>query len=261
MALSPHLALHPAKTDDPAYLPSYDFGADDLGTAQREAVESVAGLPGWLLDADAMKLYELAHFCDGPILEIGTYRGKSTIVMATALRDAGRAGPIVSLDVDAAGLEAAAAEASVRGVGDRIVLARGTVEALFRTRPGFAPTLVFLDGDHSRRGVARDLRALRDRVPSGALLLFHDFHDDRNAEPAEPDYGVAEAVEASWVARDCEFGGIFGCCGLFVRRTGPRRSGGIDLTPGGEIADLGREPLRSWLDRRVVGALSRRIAR
>jgi len=233
--------------------------AIDPATRDR-AIESVEALPGWLLEGDALKLYELAHSADGPILEIGTYRGKSTIIMASALRDAGRGGPIVSLDVDAIGLEEAAAAARARGVADRIALVRGTVAALLRSHPGFAPTLVFLDGDHSRRGVARDLAALRDRVPRGALLLFHDFHDDRNADPAQPDYGVPQAIEASWVASDCELVGVFGCCGLFERLRGPQLSGAINLEPGAEIADLGREPIRSWIDRRIVGAVSRRLS-
>ena len=228
--------------------------------AQRDAVRSIEALPGWLLEADALKLYELARRADGPILEIGTYRGKSAILMATALRDAGSAGPLVSLDVDADGLREAAAESAARGLSERLVLARGTAEMLFRAHPGFAPSLVFLDGDHSRRGVARDLRALRDRAPVGARILFHDFHDARNADPAEPDYGITEAVESSWVPRDCAFGGIFGCCGLFVRRSGPPRSAGTDAPRGERIVDLGREPLGSRFDRRVRGAVARRLS-
>ncbi|HYU61965.1 MAG TPA: class I SAM-dependent methyltransferase [Solirubrobacterales bacterium] len=227
---------------------------------QREAVESIEALPGWLLEADALKLYELAHLATGPILEIGTYRGKSAILMATALRDAGRPGPVVSLDVDVAGLGDAAAEAAARGLADRLVLVRGTAQALFRAQPGLAPSLVFLDGDHSQRGVARDLRALRPRVPGGGLILFHDYRDERNADPAEPDYAVPQAIESSWVARDCELEGVFGCCGLFRRRTGPQRTGGIEVARGGEIVDLGREPLGSWFDRRVLGALARRLS-
>jgi predicted O-methyltransferase YrrM len=230
-------------------------------SAKREAVRSVEPLPGWLLADDAMKIYELARRAGGPILEIGTYRGKSTILIATALRDAGAEGPVVTLDVDREGLREAAEEAVRRGLEDRIVFAHGTSETLFRARPAFAPAFVFLDGDHSRRGVARDLRALRDRVPAGGALLFHDFHDDRNADPSEPDYGVTQAVASSWAVRDCEFGGIFGCCGLYQRHSGPSRDGGIELPTGPQIVDLGREPLSSWIERRVVGGLQRRLRR
>jgi hypothetical protein len=169
---------------------------------------------------------------------------------------------VVSLDVDAAGLREAAAQLSRRGLAGRVVLVRGTAEALMRSHPAFTPAFVFLDGDHSRRGVARDLRALRDRLPAGAPILLHDYHDERNADPFEPDYGVPQAVEESWVASDCELDGVYGCSGLFTRRTGPQREpqqGG--LTPGAEVTDLGREPLRSWFDRRVLGAVDRRLRR
>jgi hypothetical protein len=226
--------------------------------AQRRAVESVEPLPGWLLDDDAMKLYELAHDADGPVLEIGTYRGKSAILMATALRDAGRPGLIVSLDVDREGLDAAHAEATARGLADRIAFVHATAEVLFRSRPAFAPAVVFLDGDHSRRGVARDLRALEPRVPRGGILLFHDFHDERNADPAEPDYGVTEAIKESWVARECEFGGVFGACGLYRRDSGGVETPRTDVAVVGEVSELGGEPLVSWIERRVLGGIARR---
>jgi predicted O-methyltransferase YrrM len=225
---------------------------------QHDAVAAVRELPGWLLDDDAMKLYELAYFSEGPILEIGTYRGKSAILMARALRDAEQEGPVVSLDVDRDALRVARSLADDRGLADRIALVRGTAESLFRAQPDLRPAFVFLDGDHSRRGVARDLSALRDRVPTSGLLLLHDYHDARNADPAEPDYGVVEAVEESWLPDECEFDGVFGCSGLFRRRTGPAAS---DATPPpvGIITDFGREPAGSWLDRRVLGAVARRL--
>jgi predicted O-methyltransferase YrrM len=226
---------------------------------QREAVTAVRDLPGWLLDDDALKLYELAYFSPGPVLEIGTYRGKSAILMARALRDAGREESIVSLDVDVDSLRVAMSLARERGLAERLALARGTAEGLFRAFPGMRPPFVFLDGDHSRRGVARDLRALRDRVPVEGLLLLHDYHDARNADPAELDYGVVEAVEESWVARDCEFVGVFGCSALFGRRTGPSVAGDSTLPPPGAITELGREPFGSWLERRVRGGIARRL--
>jgi hypothetical protein len=229
---------------------------------RRDAIDSVETLPGWLLEGDAAVLYDLAHAANGPILEVGTYRGKSTVLMATALRDAGRDGPVVSLDVDAAGLREATTHLASHDLADRVALVRGTAEALLRSHAGLTPAFVFLDGDHSRRGVARDLRALRGRVPVGAPILLHDYHDERNADPSEHDYGVPQAVEDSWVASDCELEGIHGCSGLFLRRTGPQREADLDgIEPGGEILDLGREPLRSWLDRRVVGGFDRRLRR
>jgi hypothetical protein len=48
------------------------------------------GIEGWLLPADALKLYEMAYFCGGDILELGTYKGLSTSIMAEASRDSGR---------------------------------------------------------------------------------------------------------------------------------------------------------------------------
>jgi predicted O-methyltransferase YrrM len=261
MSDAPSFVAYRDKADDPSYVPSFQIGERDLGERQRRAVEAVQDLPGWLREEDALKLYELAWFSSGPVLDIGTYRGKSAILMAQALRDADRPGPIVSLDVERDALRAAAALAAGRELADRIALVRGTAEQLFRSVPGLRPALVFLDGDHSRGGVARDLRALEPRVPAGGLMLFHDYYDARNADPSEPDYGVVQGVEESWVPRHCEFAGVFGCCGLFRRRTGP--SGGVDgeLPRAAAITDLGREPLGSWLARRVVGAMRRRIKR
>jgi hypothetical protein len=69
-------------------------------------------------------------------------------------------------------------------------------------------------------------------------------------------------VEESWVPGQCEFAGVFGCCGLFRRRTGP--SGALEvgeLPRPAQITDLGREPLASWFARRVVGGTARRVAR
>ena len=231
--------------------------------ARRRAVESVEALPGWLLEGDAAALYDLAHGARGPILEVGTYRGKSTVLMATALRDAGLDGPVVSLDVDAAGLREAAAELSRRDLADARRARQGNAEALLRAHPAFTPAFVFLDGDHSRRGVARDLRALRDRVPAGAPILLHDYHDARNADPAEPDYGVPQAVEESWVASDCE---LEGDPRLQRPVHAPRRAAAragypTGSCPAGRSMELGREPLRSWFDRRVLGAVDRRLRR
>jgi predicted O-methyltransferase YrrM len=217
---SPAPKLHRDKTDDPSYRPSYDFGGEFLGPAHRAAATAVKGIPGWLRDEDVLKLYELAWFAGGPLVEIGSHRGKSTLVLAGALRDAGSEAVLVSLDIDPVALADARRAVASRGLADRVVFVRGTARALFRAVPQLHPAVVFVDGDHSLPGARRDVRVLYPQVPAGALVLFHDYFDPRNADPAVPEVEVERAVAESWVTRDCEFAGVFGCCGLFRRQRG-----------------------------------------
>jgi predicted O-methyltransferase YrrM len=205
-----------------------------------DALARVDSIPGWLRAADAEKLYELASLTEGPILEIGTHYGKSAVLMALALKDARRRDVVYTLDIDRRAIRAAAAEAKARQLDDVIVFVRGTSRAFARAYPNLRPTLTFVDGDHTRAGVDRDLAALEALVPVGGSLLFHDFADPRNDDPGCPDTKVRPAVEESWVARDCEFVGTFGVCGLFLRREAFSRS-------RAGVADL--LALEDWKDR------------
>jgi predicted O-methyltransferase YrrM len=193
-----------------------------------DALALVESIPGWLRQADAEKLYELARATPGPIVEIGTFHGKSAVLMALAAKDAGRDTTLYTLDVDRSALRAASAEAEARGVADRIVFVRGTLAAFVRAYPHVRPELTFVDGDHTRAGVERDLAILQGIVPAGGKLLFHDFDDPLNEDPACDEIRVRPAVQASWVARACDFDGAFGCCGLFTRRdAGPAANAAV----------------------------------
>jgi hypothetical protein len=64
------------------YLPTYSgFGEriDDVHRALAAAPVKGPlidlGIPGWLRVEDSLKLYELAYFCAGDILELGTHQG------------------------------------------------------------------------------------------------------------------------------------------------------------------------------------------
>jgi hypothetical protein len=46
-------------------------------------------LPGWMTYQEQRALYVLAYLLDGPFLEIGAWVGKSTSIIAKAIRDAG----------------------------------------------------------------------------------------------------------------------------------------------------------------------------
>jgi predicted O-methyltransferase YrrM len=209
-----------------------------------DALARVESIPGWLRAADAEKLYELARLSPGLILEIGTHYGKSAVLMALAMKEAQRRHVLYTLDIDRRAIGVAAAEAKAREVDDVIVFVRGTSRAFVRAYPNLRPALTFVDGDHTRAGVERDLVALEALVPVGGSLLFHDFADPRNDDPGCPDTKVRPAVEASWVPRDCEFVGTFGVCGLFLRRE-------ASLPTGAGVADL--IPLENWKDRLRYG--------
>jgi MMP 1-O-methyltransferase len=186
-----------------------------------QAITRVASIPGWMEPGDADKLYELAAAADGPILEIGTYHGKSAVLMALAVKDAGRNTLIFSLEVDKAAIRAATAHAQRHGVADAIVFFRATAGAFTRAYPRFQPALCFVDGDHRRQGVEADLAALAPLVPRGGAMLFHDFADPLNDDPRCVEIKVRPAVEQSWVADECEFNGVYGVAGLYTRRTAP----------------------------------------
>jgi hypothetical protein len=113
------------------------------------------------------------------------------------------------------------------------VFIRGTSTSFVRAYPRVRPGLTFVDGDHRQAGVEADLAELANIVPTGGRLLFHDFADPLNDDLSCDDIKVRPTVEASWVARECEFDGIFGCCGLFTRRTEPpsQQVAYVDLLP------------------------------
>jgi predicted O-methyltransferase YrrM len=186
-----------------------------------DALALVDRIPGWLLPEDAETLYELAQASEGPVVEVGTYRGKAAVLIALAIWDAGRETVLYSIDVDPAAQRATAVEARARGLTERIVLIRGTLASLARAYPHLRPAFTFIDGDHTKSGVNRDLAVLEMLVPAGGRMLFHDFNDPRNDDPSSDEIAVRPTVLRSWVAEQCEFDGEFGCCGLFTRREAP----------------------------------------
>ena len=252
----PELIVHPAK-HDLAYVPSWDLGgARFLGPGHERVLDTIGEIPGLLYTEDAQKLYELAWFTPGPVLEIGTYHGQSTAVMAMALVAAGNPAPIVSVDVDGDSLAAARANLDRLGVGGRVTLVHGDVRGLLRFAPSLRPGLVFVDGDHSLRGALADLRALRPAVAAGSIVLLHDYEGYEAEDPYA--VRVAEAAKRSWLDSEAEFIGRFGLSGAFVRRSGgPAAAGGAEALRAPNVELESR-----WSERRrgLVG-LGRKLDR
>jgi predicted O-methyltransferase YrrM len=111
----------------------------------------------------------------GTLVEIGRYKGGSTLVLATAMHPGAR---LVSYDLHAVpGVPSADFDRELRGVleryglGDRVELVVG--DSHTAELPGGC-VLVFVDGDHSLEGVLADYEHWKRALEPGGHLLFHD---------------------------------------------------------------------------------------
>jgi hypothetical protein len=148
------------------------------------AVAAASRVEGWLTEAQARRLWARAAAAGGTVVEIGSFRGRSTIVLAAA------AGSVVAIDPhgggdrgpqeiapDAARGEedhaAFRANLEAAGVAERVRHVRSaSAEALGEVHG--APALLYVDGAH-RYGPARDdLARWGSRVAPGGAMLVHD---------------------------------------------------------------------------------------
>jgi hypothetical protein len=151
--------------------------------------ERVADVQGWMSPGQASTLFDAATGCaaDGTIVEIGSFQGRSTIVLASAA-PAGAA--VVAIDPHAGndrgpqeidGFEQAAADDHAiflanlerAGVADRVRHVRMFSDAALSEVDGTVDVL-YIDGAH-RYGPARaDIRDWGARVGDGGTMLIHD---------------------------------------------------------------------------------------
>ena len=177
-------------------------------------------IPGWLRVEEALKLYEMAYYSQGDILEIGTYQGLSATFMSQAIAHSGRPRAILSVDISVEYITAARRYIDKYGVGQGVHLlccdARDAVEWL--TRAGRQFGFVFVDHSHTFEDVLWVCQRLAPLVAEGGFVLFHDFNDPRNADASRPDYGVSMAVYVGLPADEFDFYGVFGSTALYRKQ-------------------------------------------
>lgn len=138
-----------------------------------EAFETIPH-DGWLSRAEAELLWRVASSCEGAILEVGSYQGRSTCLLAALGRPVYAVDPFDGFCADLSGDEVhmrLLANLHSRDLCN-VAVYRQRVED-FRPRPcGFA----YLDGDHTHDGTAAQIDvALR----CGAkVIAIHDCNDD-----------------------------------------------------------------------------------
>lgn len=164
-----------------------------MATLERDSIPSedlarILDVAGQLLPDEAALLWGLARSTtEGCIVEVGSFRGRSATALALGAL-AGHGAPVYAVDPH---------EPFVGVLGGRFgpadrkaffenTLRAGVVEAIRLVNlssevvaPGWnRPVgLLWLDGDHTYEGVARDWRAWRPHLLPRAAVAFHDSND------------------------------------------------------------------------------------
>ena len=152
-------------------------------------VEAVAGVQGWMTRAQAGRLWDAASrlHAGQQVVEIGSFHGRSAIVLASAAAPGVR---ITTIDPHAGNdrgpqeIEGFVDEAeqdnqrfhanlAAAGVADRITHLREFSDAAHAGVDGDVD-LLYIDGAHRFAPARSDLVAWGNRVPVGGTMLVHD---------------------------------------------------------------------------------------
>jgi predicted O-methyltransferase YrrM len=221
------LTLEETATDrrfDMPYRKTYDFDGDYIDAAHRALTECPTqhgmidlGIEGWLLPADALKLYELAYFGGGDVLELGSYRGLSTSLLASASVNTGRRDAIYSVDLSPEAIVGSQATMKGRPGAERVSFLQmdgdSALAKFIKARKRFR--FAFVDHSHRYEHVKSACALLPQVLVPGAFVLFHDYNDYRNPMPNVDEYGVYQGVRDGLDMTRFEFWGVYGCTGLF----------------------------------------------
>lgn len=159
---------------------------------------------GWLTEAEALRLYNLAHTVPPgtAIVELGAFMGRSTAALAAGALHSNRQTRVISIDTWQGSGEPEAEKIcrqkmAEHGVDDLFALHRKNLEALGlgsvtrRIRARTVPEgiewakewevpigLLFIDADHVYESVKQDFEAFAPLVVPGGVVAFHDSWAD-----------------------------------------------------------------------------------
>lgn len=161
----------------------------------------IADVPGWLTDEEGEALYDLARACTGKgvIVEIGSWKGKSTVCLGLGSRE-GASVPVYAVDPHADyrfgdfrnNVERAGIAELVRPVASLSQPAAGEFDEPIE--------LLFVDGAHEYDLVLEDFEKWVPKVVDGGWVAFHD-----TTWTAGPRKVVGQSIYRSQRFKDVQF--------------------------------------------------------
>jgi hypothetical protein len=201
---------------DNSLRPSWTGNKDFINDEHRGIFTVTKDIPGWQMEGDTYKLYEMGYFAGDVILEIGTFGGRSAVVELTGAlsrhRQSGTQPQFFGIDIDSDSVRRTYESLKQFHLETYALLYQGTLQEFVKEFP-IQPTMCFVDGDHRYEGVKRDLDLLVEFLEPGIPVLCHDY---TNPENDTGEYGIRKAAN-EWEEKGyAEFYGVFGCSALFV---------------------------------------------
>lgn len=137
---------------------------------------------------------------DKRVLEVGSYKGASTVVMGEVAATLHSVDPHVPFERDGEKrtmLTQLATNLVAHDLFDKVVIHVGWSWQIVPLFPEHSFDLVFVDADHTRPAVERDLALVRRVVTPDGVLAFHDYGVPGTEKNGRWDtFGVTEVVDS-----------------------------------------------------------------
>ena len=150
-----------------------------------------------MTDAELSRLRELA--AGKTVLEIGSYKGASTVAMARVAELVHSVDPHVPFTRDRRRrtmLTQLAENLVAQDVFDKVIIHVGWSWQIVPLFPGGMFDLVFVDADHRLEPTRKDLELVRRVVKPDGVLAFHDYGVTGTEKDGRWDeFGVSEVVD------------------------------------------------------------------
>lgn len=208
------------------YRPTHSFSGRFINRSHlyfascpRRGLKINIGITGSLRPEDALKLYEMAFFSTGDILELGCSYGLSTYVIAQAIRDSGKSSRFDTVDINMNFALCTRRTLNKHGLTDYVNIWVGDAGPICESFSmlGRKFGFVFVDHSHEYRPVSRVCRQLSNLLDPGGYCLFHDYIDRRNIDLFSGDYRVFQATRDFLPVHKFGRVGIYGCAALYRR--------------------------------------------
>jgi MMP 1-O-methyltransferase len=137
--------------------------------------ELIKDVPGWLSDEEGEALYDLARECTGKgvIVEIGSWKGKSTICLARGSRE-GSGVRVFAVDPHADYRHGEFKDNIDRAeIADLVTPVKGLSQDVVEDFDE-PIELLFVDGSHEENDVRNDFDQWVPKVVEGGIVAFHD---------------------------------------------------------------------------------------